>query len=66
MYRVTFSFWDFAGQDVYYIPHQIFLTNQAIYIVTFNMIEGIEELSKKKASITASDYLDAPPMQALK
>ncbi|XP_072031721.1 uncharacterized protein [Amphiura filiformis] len=32
-----FQIWDFAGQDVYYTTHQVFLSNRAIYIVVFDL-----------------------------
>jgi len=38
--RVNLNIWDFAGQNVYYAAHQIFLTPKAIYIVTFNLLDN--------------------------
>ncbi|XP_072031722.1 uncharacterized protein [Amphiura filiformis] len=32
-----FQIWDFAGQDVYYTTHQVFLTNRAVYILVFDL-----------------------------
>ncbi|XP_033103299.1 cyclic GMP-binding protein C-like [Anneissia japonica] len=34
---LTLSIWDFAGQDVYYITHQVFLVSRAIYILCFDL-----------------------------
>ncbi|XP_033109051.1 probable serine/threonine-protein kinase pats1 [Anneissia japonica] len=34
---LTLSIWDFAGQDVYYITHQMFLVSRAIYILCFDL-----------------------------
>ena len=35
--RITVSCWDFAGQEVYALTHQFFLTPQSIYLIAFNM-----------------------------
>ncbi len=32
-----FQIWDFAGQDVYYTTHQVFLSNRALYMVVFDL-----------------------------
>eukprot|EP01114_Cavostelium_apophysatum_P023321 TRINITY_DN8743_c0_g1_i4.p1 TRINITY_DN8743_c0_g1~~TRINITY_DN8743_c0_g1_i4.p1 ORF type:complete len:2119 (-),score=526.12 TRINITY_DN8743_c0_g1_i4:35-6391(-) len=42
----SFQFWDFAGQDVYYITHQFFINTRAIYLVIFSLKDSPEELSK--------------------
>lgn len=34
---VSFTVWDFAGQEVYYSTHQFFLSQRSIYIVVFDM-----------------------------
>eukprot|EP01132_Coremiostelium_polycephalum_P000699 gene699-862_t len=34
---VTFSIWDFAGQEVYYSTHQFFISSRSVFIVVFNM-----------------------------
>ncbi|KAL6057002.1 Myotubularin-like phosphatase domain [Balamuthia mandrillaris] len=36
---VTFSVWDFAGQEVYYSTHQFYLSRRSIYIVVFNLMD---------------------------
>jgi GTPase SAR1 family protein len=33
---ITFSCWDFAGQQTYYSSHQLFLTLRYVYVVCFN------------------------------
>lgn len=37
--RIEFSSWDFAGQDVYYSTHHLFLSTRAIYMVVFNIVD---------------------------
>jgi len=39
---LTFSVWDFAGQDVYYTTHSFFLSHRALYLVVFDMTEPLE------------------------
>jgi hypothetical protein len=41
---ITFHTWDFAGQDVYYALHHLFIT-PGLYLVVFNMVEAIESPS---------------------
>lgn len=36
---ITYSCWDFAGQEVYYLTHQFFLSERSIYLVIFNMMD---------------------------
>jgi len=36
---LTFSAWDFAGQEVYYSTHQFFMSHRAIYLVVFNLVD---------------------------
>jgi len=31
------SIWDFAGQEVYYCAHQLFLVRNSVYIITFSL-----------------------------
>lgn len=33
---VDVSFWDFAGQELYYVTHQFFLSSRSIYLVLFD------------------------------
>ena len=39
---INFSCWDFAGQEVYYATHSFFLSQRAIYILVFNLLEPEE------------------------
>ncbi|XP_033115598.1 probable serine/threonine-protein kinase roco5 [Anneissia japonica] len=40
--------WDFAGQQLYYITHRIFLTSEAVYVVLFNLLESMYDKGKKR------------------
>jgi GTPase SAR1 family protein len=40
---LTFSTWDFAGQDVYYNTHQFFLSQRSLYMVVFSLCQSLEE-----------------------
>ncbi|XP_071965106.1 uncharacterized protein [Antedon mediterranea] len=35
------SLWDFAGQDMYYNTHHLFMPKQGVYLVVFNAVEAI-------------------------
>ena len=37
----TFRTWDFAGQREYYATHQYFLSKRSIYLVVWNMLDGL-------------------------
>eukprot|EP00731_Ephydatia_muelleri_P031255 Em0022g769a len=37
-----FSIWDFGGQEEYYVTHQCFLSERALYLVLFNLLHGVE------------------------
>ncbi|XP_071941112.1 uncharacterized protein [Antedon mediterranea] len=45
---LTLSIWDFAGQDLYYITHQMFLVSRAIYIICFNLCHDLNAPSRVK------------------
>jgi serine/threonine protein kinase/GTPase SAR1 family protein len=40
--HLTFSVWDFAGQEIYYTTHSFFLTDRSIFVVVFNLLLGPE------------------------
>ena len=42
--EITFGIWDFAGQEEYYATHQCFLTQRSIYLVLWNLNDGIKGL----------------------
>ncbi|XP_071964422.1 uncharacterized protein [Antedon mediterranea] len=35
------SLWDFAGQEMYYNTHHLFMPKQGVYLVVFNAVEAI-------------------------
>ncbi|XP_070560259.1 probable serine/threonine-protein kinase pats1 [Ptychodera flava] len=40
---VLFSLWDFAGQSVYYITHQVFLASRVIYILVTDLTKSLND-----------------------
>ncbi|XP_033116088.1 uncharacterized protein LOC117116201, partial [Anneissia japonica] len=47
--------WDFAGQQLYYITHRIFLTSEAVYLILFNLMESMHAKGKCRVSRMAKD-----------
>lgn len=43
---ITFSTWDFAGQELYYYTHLFFLSRRGIYLLIFNLLKPEEEASR--------------------
>nr|XP_054761556.1 uncharacterized protein LOC129267982 [Lytechinus pictus] len=41
---VSLSIWDFAGHDIYYTTHQVFLTWRAIYVVVFDLSRSLDSV----------------------
>ncbi|XP_030849100.1 uncharacterized protein LOC100893223 [Strongylocentrotus purpuratus] len=39
---VSLSIWDFAGHDIYYSTHQVFLTWRAIYVIVFDLSRSLD------------------------
>ncbi len=35
--QITFTVWDFGGQEVFYPTHQLFLSSRSIYVVMFKL-----------------------------
>ncbi|GBG30858.1 WD repeat-containing protein pop2 [Hondaea fermentalgiana] len=48
---ISFTIWDYAGQDVFYTLHHIFLTQEGVYMLVFNMNELLQDTE------LALDYL---------
>ncbi|XP_070571189.1 probable serine/threonine-protein kinase pats1 [Ptychodera flava] len=40
---VYFSLWDFAGQSIYYITHQVFLSSRVIYILVTDLTKSLDD-----------------------
>jgi len=62
--HLTFSVWDFAGQEIYYSTHSFFLTDRSIFVIVFNLLLGAENCrvdywlnSVKARTPTASIFL---------
>jgi len=36
---IRFDAWDFAGQDIYLVTHQFFLSDRSIYAIVFNPLD---------------------------
>ncbi|XP_070560722.1 probable serine/threonine-protein kinase roco4 [Ptychodera flava] len=41
---VYFSLWDFAGQTIYYITHQVFLASQVIYVLVTDLTKSLDDI----------------------
>ena len=53
---LRFVCWDFAGQQEYYVTHQLFLTSRAVYLLVFDckgfekaLMENTDKKSQEKA-----------------
>ena len=68
---IYFTFWDFAGQSVYYVTHPLFLTARAMFLLVYDLSlnpddgakpvlkQGVYEESEESYNIkTNVDYLD--------
>ena len=40
------TFWDFAGQSVYYVTHPLFLTKKAIYLLAYDLSLNPKDIAK--------------------
>ncbi|XP_072172337.1 uncharacterized protein [Diadema setosum] len=47
--EVSLSIWDFAGHDVYYTTHQVFLSWRAVYIVVFDLSHDLHSVVPPEA-----------------
>lgn len=41
--KMVLNVWDFAGKEVYYTTHQVFLTSRALYVFVFNLTYDLEQ-----------------------
>ncbi|XP_038076820.1 leucine-rich repeat serine/threonine-protein kinase 1-like [Patiria miniata] len=44
--KVTFSTWDFGGQEEFYATHQYFLTKRSLYLVLFKITDGMRSINQ--------------------
>ena len=42
----SIQLWDFAGQQLYYSSHPVFLTSRAIYILVFNLSKSLHDTAQ--------------------
>ena len=42
----SFELWDFAGQQLYYASHPVFLTSRAIYILVCNLSKCLHDIAQ--------------------
>ena len=40
---ITFSLWDFGGQEIFYPTHQFFITGRSVYIILFDLSKPLTE-----------------------
>ena len=43
---VSVEVWDFAGQELYYASHPVFLTSRAIYILVCNLSKSLHDIAQ--------------------
>ncbi|XP_033095541.1 uncharacterized protein LOC117100097 [Anneissia japonica] len=41
------SLWDFAGQDMYYNTHHLFMSKQGVYLIVFNAVKAVMNPEKQ-------------------
>ena len=41
--NIDIDIWDFAGQEIYYTTHQLFLSDKAMYLVVWNIMDKFED-----------------------
>lgn len=60
--KVVLNIWDFAGKEVYYTTHQVFLSRRALYVIVFNLTHDLEEATSSPEddadSLSTLDYMD--------
>ena len=49
---VSFTIWDFGGQEVFYHLHHLFLTRNGVYLVVLNPIRFLKNSEKELESLT--------------
>ena len=43
---ITLDLWDFAGQHLYYASYPVFLSTRAVYILVYDLSEGLQETAQ--------------------
>ena len=58
---VDLDLWDFAGQHLYYASHAVFLSQQAIYLLVYNLSIGLNDPAQPCVRQGAhEEYLEKP------
>lgn len=60
--KVMFTIWDFAGQEIFYTVHHLFLTNYGIYFLLFNIKLMLKEPDEQVEKMRS--WLDAVSLHA--
>ena len=47
--EVVLSVWDFAGQDLYYASHSVFLSHRAVYVLVHNLSKDLSAPAEPSA-----------------
>ena len=47
--EVILSVWDFAGQNLYYASHSVFLSHRAVYVLVHNLSKDLSAQAKPSA-----------------
>ena len=50
------SFWDFAGQSIFYNTHQVFLARRTIYLLVTNIEESIDSAVTDGENVASGNY----------
>ena len=59
--ELILTFWDFAGQHLYYASHSVFLSGRAVYILVYNLNKNLLETAKPCVRQGINDiWLDNP------
>ena len=43
---IRFLAWDFAGQDIYQVTHQLFYSRRALYLAIFRLSDGMDGIDE--------------------
>ncbi|GBG31958.1 Ras-related C3 botulinum toxin substrate 1 [Hondaea fermentalgiana] len=63
-FDLSFTIWDYGGQEVFYALHHIFLTDKGIYLVVFDMRELAALSSRPKALANLRFWLNSIKLHA--
>ena len=55
--EVILSVWDFAGQNLYYASHSVFLSHRAVYVLVHNLRKDLSAQAKSSAKQRTLDIV---------